>query len=199
MATKFYLIRHGDKEKTPGDPPLSDLGNKQAKLTAQHLQIHPITKIIASPTLRTKQTAHLIANQLSLGIETSDLLKERSNWGDNPKQSFHDFLAMWIKSSRQRDWQPDVGDSSFCSGKRLEKLICNLSQQPDQHIALVTHGGIIADFLRNVFTINELGQFVGNLGFELYDSIKECSITLVEADPTQQQFKLIKFADTSHL
>ncbi len=150
MTKTFYLIRHGDKIKTVGDPPLSEKGMKQAEATARHMQLYPIEQIIASPILRTQQTAKILADQLKLPVITDALLRERVNWGDDPDQSFNDFIAMWEKGSSDRDWNPPVGDSSRSAGARLQKVIESQSDDK-QHIVLITHGGIIADFVLNIF------------------------------------------------
>jgi len=185
MRKTFYLIRHGDKERTLGDPTLTDQGRKQAQQTANYLKSFPVTRIIASPILRTKQTAEYIANTLHLPLEIDSLLRERTNWGDDPNQSFSDFLTMWDKSSLDRNWQPPVGDSSTTSGKRLEKMITTIN---DQHVVLVTHGGIIADFLRNRNP---------NLPPSIEDDIEVCSITIIETDDVE--IKVKQFASTTHL
>ena len=147
--------------------------------------------------MRTFQTAEQIGKALGIKVETSDLLKERVNWGDDPSQSFDEFTKMWIRSSQNRNWQPPVGDSSYNCGKRLQKLIENLMSEFDTHIVLVTHGGIISDFLRNTFQPEELNQFIPNFVTPLDDNIKETSITtLVRKD---DKYILRKLGDVTHL
>lgn len=199
MSKKFYIIRHGDKVRNPGDPPLSELGNLQAQKAAKHLQGLPISRIVASPILRTQQTAKHIADMLGLAYGTNDLLKERVNWGDDPNQTFEDFLSMWTKASQDRHWQPPVGDSSVSAGKRLEKVISDMLSNEDEHVVLVTHGGIITDFLRNAFVNEELNQFISDFESTLDENIKECSITIVEADPNNPKLKLVELACIDHL
>jgi len=199
MTKTFYIVRHGDKVKVAGDPPLSDLGNHQAKQTAQYLKSFPVSRIISSPLLRTQQTAQHIADSLGLHFETNALLKERVNWGDDPKQTFPDFLSMWNTSSLERNWQPPVGDSSIHSGQRLEKIIHDLMNEKDEHIVLVTHGGITTDFLRNVFTDDQLNHFIKEFDLTLDENIQECSVTIVEADGEKQTLTLKKLASTDHL
>jgi broad specificity phosphatase PhoE len=196
---RFYIIRHGEKVRTPGNPPLSELGNLQAQKVAKHLQGFPISRIVASPILRTQQTAKHIADMLGLTYETNDLLKERVNWGDDTNQSFEDFLSMWTKASQERDWQPPVGDSSVSTGKRLEKVISDMLSNKDEHVVLVTHGGITTDFLRNAFKSKDLNQFISDFESTLDENIKECSITIVEADPNNLKLKLIELANIDHL
>ena len=61
----FYLIRHGQKNKNIGNPGLTDLGKKQAKLTGQYLSSFKIDKIFNSPSKRTLETATIIAREIA--------------------------------------------------------------------------------------------------------------------------------------
>ncbi len=199
MKKTIYIIRHGDKVRTSGDPPLSDLGNTQAQLSAKYLQSFPITKVITSPILRARQTAKYITNALGFNYEIDEKLKERINWGDNSEQSFEDFLNMWNRTTKDRDWEPPIGDSSRKAGKRLESIVENSLKFNDEHIVLVTHGGIITDFLRNVFSAEELNRHINDFESKLEDNIKECSITTLEIDLNNSTLKLNSLAKIDHL
>lgn len=199
MIKTFYLIRHGQKEPLKGDPPLSTLGAQEAILTAQYLSALPITRLISSPLLRTRQTAKEIAKVTGLEIEINELLKERVNWGDDPDQSLEDFLAMWQRASADRSWQPPVGDSSINSGRRLESVIQSLSSAEDSHVVLVTHGGVTTDFLRNVFSDKVLSEYAGDVDLTLDSHIKECSVTIIEFETDTKRLTLKQFASTLHL
>ncbi len=196
---RFYLIRHGEKDKIYGDPPLSDKGILQAQKTGAYLKQFPISQILTSPLLRTRQTGKYIADQLGLQPEINNLLTERANWGDDPHQSFSDFLTMWQKASDQRSWQPPQGDSSIGAGQRMEKVIADLLPSPNNHIVLVTHGGIITDFLRNVFSQTQLNKFIPGFSTTLDINIKECSITIIDVDFKTAKVILVALADTKHL
>ncbi|MBI5151837.1 MAG: histidine phosphatase family protein [Candidatus Pacebacteria bacterium] len=106
---------------------------------------------------------------------------------------------MWTKALHEREWQPPVGDSSVVAGRRLEKIIEKLCQEKNDSVVLVTHGGIITDFLRNVFPLNTLCQFISDFETTLDKNIKECSITVVEAEPTLSTLRLKQLAYVGHL
>lgn len=36
LVTTIYLVQHGDKERSPGDPGLTELGRRQAAVTVRH-------------------------------------------------------------------------------------------------------------------------------------------------------------------
>jgi broad specificity phosphatase PhoE len=195
----FYLVRHGEKQIKQGDPSLSPFGKRQAKLTAKYLSQFPVKAIFASPMKRSSQTAAEIGKSFKIPVSLTPILKERVNWGDDPRQSFEEFLAMWKKSSMKRSWQPPVGDSSYQSGKRLESFIDSLDSHPSEHIILVTHGGIITDFLRNLFNDSRLNFHMPGFSSSLDENIKECSITILVKKGAAEKLTLTKLADTSHL
>lgn len=147
--TTIYLIRHGQKEPHAGDPGLTDIGIEQALQTGEYLSRLPITKIVSSPFKRTVETAQQIARVLNLKHTLHDALVERMNWSD-PTVTRQQFLQEWIRATNVRSYVPQYGDSSLATGQRIESLIKEIAAK-DDHIVLVTHGGAILDYLRNVF------------------------------------------------
>lgn len=195
----IYLVRHGEQQKTPGEPSLSELGVQQAQKAGEYLKNFPITKIYSSPIVRTQETATHISQILNLPFELDVLLKERVNWGDDPEQSFEDFDSMWKKASVDREWQPQVGDSSINSGKRLEKFISKILSDPEEHVVIVTHGGLTADFLKNVFSTEDLNEHIEEFAQLSDGKVKHCSITTIEVDPETGAYTLVSLADVDHL
>jgi len=198
MATTIYIIRHGEKQKIKGDPPLTAKGQAQVKKTAQHLSNKNVHVVLSSPILRSKQTAEIISKELNLTFKVDDLLRERANWGDDQNQSFEQFLEMWNRSTVDRDWIPPVGDSSRDAGNRIHKIISS-SDYSDLNLVLVTHGGIIGDFLRNIFDEKLLKSVVPSLTDSLEGTINEASITTVYFDPISKEYKLININFIDHL
>jgi len=189
MTKKFYLIRHGQKMTQVGNPPLTRLGILQAQTTGQYLQNLAIQKISASPLLRTQQTAEYLATTLFLPIQTQENLKERFNWSVESGKTYREFLDIWKKSSQNRDWQSPLGDSSRMAGSRLENVIASDTDQTTQ-IVLVTHGGIISDFLRNTFGDQQMPDA---------EAVPECSITTIEYDQTSKKYTLRGVTAIDHL
>lgn len=196
--SRFYLIRHGDKQKTIGNPPLSELGIKQAELTGEHLKSLQIKAIYSSPFLRTFQTAEIISNFFNLPITKDPRLRERINWGDLPGQSFEEFVEMWNKTSYERDYIPPVGDSSVNSGKRMTEFLKEAhNQHKDGDFIVVSHGGVISDFLLNNFSEEELRKVHNNLLSKRSGTITECSVTLIIFDG--EKFSIDTIASNAHL
>lgn len=165
--TTFYLVRHGNVPCIIGDPELSELGKGQAQVTRDVLKKIKFTAVYSSPLKRAAQTAKIISEPHNIKINIDNRLRERVNWGDLPGQTFDEFVAMWEKSNNDREIVPVVGDSSKMAGERLEKFLREIYLNiPNGNILVVTHGGIIIDFLKNIFSD---GTYSYNL--------KECSIT----------------------
>jgi 2,3-bisphosphoglycerate-dependent phosphoglycerate mutase/probable phosphoglycerate mutase len=145
----LYLVRHGQKKIHPGDPGLTEIGVNQAIQTGRYLNQFSISKIISSPFKRAVQTAKHIGKELNLNYDLDENLVERMNWKDGDVTK-SEFLNEWVKSTNDRSYLPKYGDSSINTGLRIEELVKNLDPI-NSHVLLVTHGGAILDYLRNVF------------------------------------------------
>lgn len=177
---RIFLVRHGIKEKVPGDPQLSTFGRTQAQNTGTHLRQFQIDLVCSSPLKRTQETAQFICDAIGAKYTVNDLLRERMNWGDAPDQTFEEFINEWKTADNDREFQPISGDSSKNAGKRLEQVIETISKEnSDSSVVLVCHGGIITDFLRNVFTNEQLDNAYDNFSMVKDGAIKECSITVI--------------------
>jgi len=124
----------------------------QARLTARYLATRRIELLYASPLRRARQTAAMIADALGLAVRVDDRLRERMNWGDSSApQTRDDFLAEWARATRDRDFAPRSGDSSRATGQRVLSLLDEVAQRGGETVALVAHGGVTVDLLRNLF------------------------------------------------
>ncbi|MEC0264859.1 histidine phosphatase family protein [Paenibacillus anseongense] len=198
MSTDFYLVRHAIKEKDAGDVSISVEGLEQAHLTARYLNKFPISRIFSSPLKRAKQTAQIIGKAARIPFVEDIRLRERANWGDLPGQTFEEFVDMWNQSTRERDFLPPIGDSARRAGERLSSCLIELSVQfPCESIVIVTHGGLITDFLLNEFSQDELNHTHSNFINEQSNLIAECSITRISC--VGKEFKLFEFANITHL
>lgn len=194
----FYLVRHGEKERIPGDPGLAKLGIGQAEKTGEYFVNHNISRIISSPLKRTIETAETIGRYLKLGIELNTSLREKMNWGDVKNQSFESFYKEWQYTKIDRYYKPEKGRSSFQTGNDCLRVIKReYVKVPPANIVLVTSGGVISDFLINVFPEKTLKRFVFDFMDKNDDYIKECSITTVLVD--KENFILKGVAETKHL
>lgn len=193
--TTFRIIRHAEKcsVTATGDPTLSPHGVVQAQATGRYLAGLSIDAIYSSPLARARGTAELIAQDLRLPIRISPALRERANWGDDSSQSHEAFAAMWEYASQHRDWQPPTGDCSRQAGSRLDEFLQSLSDTyPDDHVVVVTHGGIIGDLVRNIFPDSEIRRYTENLF-----AVAHCSITTISR--VAGRYRIAEYANASHL
>lgn len=199
MSTAFFLVRHAIKEKAIGDVSITSEGKLQAQSTACNFRNLPVTAIVTSPLRRAKETAEFIAVQTKTTLLEDSRLRERANWGDLPGQTFDEFVAMWERCTRDPDYVPPAGDSAKQAGERLSSLLLELAKKypPESNIVIVTHGGLITDFLVHTFSEIELNVWHSNFVAVQSELIPECSITKLIYD--SGSFKLDVFASVAHL
>lgn len=190
--TTIYLVRHGQKQPQACDPGLTEIGVRQAKETGEYLKQFPITKIITSPYKRAAETAAQISKILAIPYTSHSSLVERMNWEDGGV-SKTEFLQEWIKATNDREYVSTYGDSSRATGQRIEALI-NESATQNDHIVLVTHGGAILDYLRNIFGDDAVAglRTVYDQGADY--QMMNCAINRVEVSESPT-IKLLNFVD----
>ena len=190
--TTIYLIRHGQKEPHAGDPGLTTIGIDQAKQTGKFLSQFPISKIVSSPFKRTVETAQNIASELQLEHTLHDDLVERMNWND-PTVTRQQFLQEWIKATNNREYIPKYGDSSLATGQRIENVISQIADE-NQQIVLVTHGGAILDYLRNLFGDEKLAVLRTTYEEGVDYQMMNCAINKVVIDEAPL-LEMLNFVD----
>ncbi len=182
--TLAYLVQHGEKEPSPGDPGLTPLGRHQAAGTGRWLRGQGVRALYSSPLRRAWETAECIASVTGLAVRPDARLRERLNWDGS--QPFGHFLALWGRTTQDRDFVPAGADSSRQAGARLQAFLADLAGRPGP-VAAVTHGGVTCDLLRDL-----LGD--GPLTLHLLDAgIPPCAVTGVE------HMSVVMIASTSHL
>jgi broad specificity phosphatase PhoE len=177
------LVQHGDKERVPGDPGLTELGRQQAQVTARWLQGIGVDEVYSSSLRRARETAEAIARAAGLTVRLDDRLRERMNW--DGAQVFDDFRAEWDRSAKDRDFVPGSGESSRLAGERLREFLAAHSGGSGQMVA-VTHGGVTTDLLRTLLGDDRLPP-------RLLGGIPPCAIT------TCDDHHVVTVASTGHL
>jgi len=192
MAT-IYLIRHGQKQPHAGNPGLTEVGVNQAKQTGEYLSRFPISKIISSPFKRTVETAQNIADVLQLEHSLHNNLTERMNWNDK-NLTRNEFLSERVKTTNDRDYIPKYGNSSRSTGRKISQLVGKITTNNDEHIVLVTHGGAIVDYLRNLFGDEELVSLVKEYDEGEDYEMLNCAINMVKISD-KSTLELLNFVD----
>ena len=206
---QLLLIRHGEtaanaERRVQGhlDVPLSDRGLRESELLARRVAEMPVAAIYSSPLQRARKTADAIAGALSLEIEERDELMERDVgalsglvW-DEVMERYPEFIRARVEPNPIIDVPGYELDDAFNLRVRnvLEAII---ARHPEQTVAAVTHGGVIASFCRQTLQI-EAGRptpfDIGNGSitvFEIHDG---------EFDPlARRRVRLMALNDTCHL
>lgn len=204
MATQITLVRHAQstgnaKECFTGqtDVDLSELGHKQAELTAQALADEQFTTIYSSDLKRAYLTAKAIAKFHKLDITTDPDLRE-INLGIFQGKSFievekeypQEFAAI---SRRDLSVVIPEGESHGMLRDRVIKAFNKIiSCHVGGHILLVVHGGVIFHINHYIFAIPPTETF------RLSYKISNCSISRYEMIETQR-WRLVSFNETAHL
>lgn len=193
---RLYLVRHGERSGIAKDTPLTNYGEKQAELTGKYLStVDNISLIYASPLKRAQQTAEIISSVLKLPIFIDTRLLERMRFGDRAGESYSQFIRQWHETCTDRKYDPPMGDSSFNAGNRFKDLTDEISI--GQNVVIVSHGGVIGDFLRNVFDDIMLPITFGSDQKAEFIDISYCSITEVSRKGSKYNLEIIN--DTTHL
>ena len=152
-AKLIYFVRHGESQlnaegiRQGPTGPLSEKGIKQVMETAKRF---PKEKgkpqiIVSSPYERTKETANIIAKELNLKVEYSDLLVERKNpseiVGHYGEEKSVQSIVDRIDKSFHDDSLRYSDEENFTDLKgRAKKLLAYISEREEKQIIMVTHG-----------------------------------------------------------
>lgn len=144
--TDLYLVRHGETEwnrqrRIQGltDIPLNATGREQARLTGMLLTRRPITRVVASPLSRARETAEIIATQLGLADpELRDAFVER-DYGAAEGLDFHEIDVRYPPGVEVpgRESREDV------AARVIPALQALAAERPGEAIVVVSHGGAI--------------------------------------------------------
>jgi broad specificity phosphatase PhoE len=179
-----YLVQHGEKEPLPGDPGLTPAGREQADRTGRWLHGCGVQALYASPMRRARETADGIASVTGLAIRPDARLAERLNWDGS--QPYEAFLTLWARTAGDRDLVPPGGVSSRQAGTRLQAFLAGLPGASGP-VAVVTHGGITIELLRNLLGDEALPPQL------LAAGVPPCAVT------TLDDLAVVTIAATAHL
>lgn len=191
----FYLIRHGDKVRNIGDVGLTDLGEEQSRLIGKLLKHRKIDCLVTSPLRRSRETAAIISTILGLSYSEDQRLKERISYGDIKNQSYAEYVKLCALSVQDRSYVLPNGESSISAGKRVEEVLQNFIHAPFKNVVLISHGGVIGDYLRNVFPEKHLQKLSPSFIKKL--EVDSSSITKIRYK--NHNFFLEELNSTQHL
>jgi probable phosphoglycerate mutase len=150
-VTTILLARHGETDwnrerrfQGHADPPLNELGRRQARELAETLASSGVTAVYASPLARARETAAIVGEALGLPVETRVALREVDvgSWQgltrDEVEARYPDDFRGWLDGDH--GW--GGGESYDELGRRVvADLLTLAARHPAERILVVTHGG----------------------------------------------------------
>lgn len=181
QAARFVVVQHAEKQRSPGDPGLTELGHIQAGRVARHLAADGVVGLFASPQRRARETAAPIALAVGIDVRVDARLSERMNWEGPSDQTAEAFFAEWERTVGDRDYVPSRGDSSNAAAARFETFLDETDEDhPAGPIVVVSHGGVTVDLLRNLMGDERLRSAAPGL----FDrGMPPCALTTVAGGP----------------
>ncbi len=164
-AGSLILVRHGQQDwpdpenSTNGDwidPPLSDLGLKQAQAVGDYLADEPVSAVYSSNLSRAHNTALPIAGHHDLDVEVVEQLAEFHFYGQLPLDSRpRDILGPKIlegareRFAQTRRWDSfPESESSLDFRRRVGYAVeAAVTSHPGETIVVACHGGVINAYL----------------------------------------------------
>ena len=199
MTSRIILVRHGESEGNAAgvlqgrmDYALSELGRRQAALTAQRLADSGAYQVLSSPLTRASTTAALIAERLELQLRLEPDLAEYDIGhasGLTPaelRERFPEVMKARGAGERLR-FPGEEGRDVF--HVRIQEALARMTEVQGTTIA-VAHGGVISAICHMVvgLDVHRPGAFhVGN-----------CSLTELRPDRTGS-LVIHRHNDTCHL
>ncbi|MEQ1921319.1 MAG: histidine phosphatase family protein [Pyrinomonadaceae bacterium] len=203
--TRLYLIRHGQSAGNAegrfgghGPTPLSDLGQRQADLTAKLLAKEGVHAIYSSDLARAVQTAEPLAKRLGLEINTSDAFRERHvgvleglTFDESKERHPKDYYALVNRSVNHVITE---GESYRHLLRRITtKLHDVLREHNGQRVAVFSHTGAIC-FL----TLHLMGAIHRSTKTTPWIITSNCGINRFELRG-RRNVRVLALNDTRHL
>jgi len=163
MEHKITLLRHGlstgnEKGIIQGqkDYPLAEVGIEQSHSLSQYWKNHDVSfdAIIASPLLRAKQTAEIVASGLKLPIDFDEAWCERQS-GKAEGKTFEEAILHYADQPHDTAYDPlfETGESRWDLFIRAANSMQCLLRRPAGSYLVVSHGAILGAALHTVLGI----------------------------------------------
>jgi broad specificity phosphatase PhoE len=176
---RLLLLRHGQSTwnadgrwQGQADPPLSPLGEQQAREAAQRLTAGQFGRVLASDLRRALRTAEILAEPLGLAVEVDPDLREIDvgDWQGLTRAEINErapgALADW---SEGRSESTPGGESrtDLTDRARAAVLRAAAAAAPGDRVLLVSHGALIRNLDR---ALGLVPHGIGNLAGRWYEA-----------------------------
>lgn len=136
----LHLIRHAQAASDESaDPALTGAGEAQAARLAGWVDSLAVVRVLHSPALRARQTAHLLTAVWNPGVDVveSELARDRTPWPRDDDPAYDERARQWLQSTPMHERDPGGRDlhAAFTSWMELSR---------EGSTAVVTHAFVIA-------------------------------------------------------
>lgn len=202
-VTELILVRHGQQDYDAGgpvgdsfDPPLSALGEQQARLVGAALSTERIDAVYASPLRRALETGREIARHHRIEPVILEDLREVGVFQDIPRdRTALDYVGKQLLAGirermvMEKSWDVyPFSEASAAFSKRVVNCIEGIiATHPNERVVVACHGGVI-----NAYA----GHIIGTK-YDMFFRPAHTSINIVAAGGLIRA--LFRLNDTHHL
>jgi broad specificity phosphatase PhoE len=146
-GTRVLLVRHGQSTwnadgrwQGQADPPLSELGERQAAQAASRLV--GVDAVWASDLTRARRTAELVAGSLGLPVRVDARLRERhaGPWQGLTRAEIEERWPRYLAEGRRPDgYEPDASIVARALAALEDLAVAHCGEE----VVVVTHGGVV--------------------------------------------------------
>jgi probable phosphoglycerate mutase len=155
--TTLLLARHGESTwnaigrwQGQADPPLSALGEEQARSASRWLAMSsPVDVVVSSDLRRAVQTAEQIAAGLGVELELDPRVRERDA-GEWTGLTRAEIEAGWPGWLGRHERPPGFEDDEALLERVVPALAEIVDERPGARVLVVTHGGVVRTFERHL-------------------------------------------------
>ncbi len=184
--TTLYLVRHGESTwnevgriQGKQDPPLSDLGRRQARALAGGLRHEQLDAIYSSSQQRARSTAEIVAGVHGLPVTIVEDLTEidHGHWEGLTQLEVEQQFAASFQTWLQRPSQTQMPGGEHCLS--LQQRVLDawqhiLVEEKGHHVLIVSHDIPIKVMIADVLglELDRIGQFaVANAAISVVQAI----------------------------
>ena len=145
----LFNVHFGKTRVDPGipDPCITDLGREQAQEAAKALKGEAIARLVASPYLRTLETAEIVAEALDLPIHVNPTVRERCYFHcdiGSPRSALQDRFPHVVFGELEERWWPELNETEDQLAQRVAHFSRDMAARADwRETLIVTHWGFI--------------------------------------------------------
>jgi broad specificity phosphatase PhoE len=171
-AGQLILVRHGQQQwpdhetSTVGDwvdPPLSEVGRRQAAAVAAYLADEPVTAVYSSTLKRAFETGRAVAEAHDVALQTIDQLEEINLYAGLPSDTRPiDVLGEKIVAGARerfiltRRWDSYPHSEGSADFRRRVGLAVEaaIADHPGETVVVACHGGVINSYLADLLDLS---------------------------------------------